>query len=330
MTTRPTNSRTVPGYTVAGYTVATAGFQEIISRSNCGRSPTACGPVGLDSPILNNPTVMNFQRRAGFSWDPFKNGKTAIGGGFAMFDVPPLPYEFGLNTSATAPFQIVGSDSKASLGTGIPDPNVSFNPLAIRNRFIDAYPKRADVLNWNVNVEREIASGWTVFAGYVGSRSIHLSAAGDDVNLVQPSAVSGVGYVFPCNPAALTGSNTCATQQTGTRIDQNGGGGAGIRPVLYDGTANYRAFQSQLKKSMSHGVQGQISYTLGKCQDRSSAPVTGDTYLNSIAVPLLLVPATRSGACDFDVRHAFIGTFIWQIPAPKSSPAIVSELIGHW
>ena len=330
MTTRPTNSTTVPGYTVAGYTVPTAGFQEIISLSNCTPGTTACGPVGLDSPIINNPTVMNFEPRFGFAWDPGKNGKTAVRGGFAMFDVLPLPYEFGLNTSATAPFQIIGADSKATLGTGAPDPNVVFNPQAIRNRFIDAYPKRADVLNWNVNVQRELRPGWTLLAGYVGSRSIHLSVASDDINLVPPVAVSGVGYVIPCNPSALSPGNTCANQQTGTRIDSNWGGGAGIRPVLFDGTSSYRSFQAQLKKSLSHGVQGQMSYTLGKCMDRSSAPVTGDTYLNSIAVPLLLASGIRSGACDFDIRQVFIGNFIWQVPAPKSSPAFLSRLIGDW
>lgn len=329
-TTRPKNSGTIPGYTVAGYTVATAGFQQIISLRNCTPKTTACGPVGTDSPILTNPTVVNFEPRFGFAWDPFKNGKTAVRGGFAMFDVLPLPYEFGLNTSATAPFQIIGADSRATLGTGVPDPNISFNPQAIRNRFIDAYPKRADVLNWNFNIEREIAAGWTLFAGYVGSRSIHLSVAADDVNLVQPAAVSGVGYVFPCDPSALSAGATCASQQTGTRIDSNWGGGAGIRPVLFDGTATYRAFQSQIKKSMTHGFQGQASYTLGKCNDRSSAPVTGDTYLNSIAVPLVLVPATRFGPCDFDIRHVFVGTFIWQVPSPKTSSSFVNGLAGGW
>jgi hypothetical protein len=330
MTTRPTNAKTVPGYSVNGYSVAAAGFQEIISLSNCTPGTTACGPVGVSSPISTNPTVMNFEPRVGFSWDPFKNGKTAIRGGFAMFDVLPLPYEFGLNTAATAPFQIIGADARATLGTGAVDPNISFNQQAIRNRFIDAYPKRADVLNWNFNIQRELGRGWTMMAGYVGSRSIHLSAAADDINLVQPALVSGAGYVFPCNPAALGSGGTCAGQQTGTRINSNWGGGAGIRPVIYDGTASYRSFQSQVKKSLSHGVQSQISYTLGKCMDRSSAPVTGDTYLNSIAVPLLLVPSTRSGACDFDLRQVFVGNFIWQVPSHKSSSVLLSKVMQGW
>ena len=53
-----------------------------------------------------------------------------------MFDVLPLPYEFGLNTAATAPFPNLGADPAATLGTGVANPNVNFNRQSIRNRFI--------------------------------------------------------------------------------------------------------------------------------------------------------------------------------------------------
>src|SRR4029077_4508604 len=102
--------------------------------SNCTQSPTACGPGGVHRPIPPNPTTKNIETRAGLAWDPFKKRKTAGRAGFGMFDVLPLPYEFGLNTAATAPFQIIGAAKGATLGSGI-NPNVNFNPLHIRNRF---------------------------------------------------------------------------------------------------------------------------------------------------------------------------------------------------
>jgi outer membrane receptor protein involved in Fe transport len=330
-TTRPTDSHTVPGYTVNGYTVPTAGFQQIQTLLNCTPGTTACGPIGTSSPLSNNPTTMNFEPRIGLSWDPRHNGKTAVRAGFGIFDVLPLPYEFGLNTAATAPFQIIGADPNSTLGTGAPDPNLNFNRQSIRNRMIDPNPHRADVLNWNLNIQHEIANGWTALVGYVGSRSVHLSVASDDINLVQPAFVNGVGFVFPCIPSLIPGysaTNNCSNNQTGTRIDSNWGGGAGIRPVLFDGAASYNAFQSQLKKTWAHGVQGQASYTFGKCRDTSSAPVTGDTYLNSIAVPLLLLKSYRVGACDFDIRQTFTGTVIWDVPGPKTGWQ--SYVAGGW
>src|SRR5258708_17250752 len=148
-------------------------IQEITTITNCATPGVApgpaspCGPVHVNSFIASNPTTKNFEPRIGFSWDPLRSGKTAVRAGFGFFDVLPLPYEFGLNTAATAPFQIICSDPNATLGTGTPDTNLNFNRQAIRNRMIDPNPHRADVLNWNLNIQREIANGWTALVGYV-------------------------------------------------------------------------------------------------------------------------------------------------------------------
>ena len=328
--TRPTSPHKLPGYTVNGYTVASAPYQQIESIANCTPGTTACGPVGTDSPIQSNPTKYDFEPRLGFSFDPFGDGKSVIRAAFGIFDVLPLPYEFGLNTAATAPFQIIGADKNAQLGTGVIDPNVGFNRQQIRNRFVEPHPQRAAVYNWNLNVQRDLGAGFTGQVGYVGSRSVHLSVASDDINLVQPISVSGAGLVFPCNPALLPAGKTCAQQQTGTQVDSNWGGNNGIRPVLFDGASSYSGLQAQLKKAESGGVQGQLSYTFSKCRDLSSAPVTGDTFLNSIAVPLLLIKQARLGACDFDIRQVATGSLVYDLPPFSSSNAVVGVLANGW
>jgi hypothetical protein len=303
-------------------------IQEITTLVNCatpGVAPSLtspCGPQHVDSFIKNNPTTKNFEPRIGFSWDPFKKGKTAVRGGFGIFDVLPLPYEFGLNTAATAPFQIIGIDPNGTLGSGV-DPNISFNPNKIRNRYIDQNPKRADVLNWNLNVQQQLGTSWTLIMGYVGSRSVHLSVAADDINLVPP-VLTANGILIPSGTYQLDPNWGGANGG----ITPGAPGGAGIRPVLFDGESTYHGFQTQLKREMSHGLQGQVSYTLGNCKDTSSAPVTGDTYVNSVAVPLLLSKPYRVGPCDFDIRHTLVGTMIWDVPGPKSGMA--SYLAGGW
>lgn len=330
MTTKAKDANTLPAYTVNGYSVAAAGFQEIQSLSNCTPGTTACGPVGTSSPTHSNPTVWNFEPRIGLAWNIFGSGNTVLHAGVGMFDVLPLPYVFGLNTAATAPFQIIGSDKHATLGTGQPDPNISFDRQKIRNRYIQPNPKRADVYNWNVYVQQNLGASFTLMVGYVGSRSLHLSAAADDINLVQPTFVAGTGIVFPCDPSQLGAGQTCADTQTGTRIDSNWGGGAGIRPVIFDGASSYNSIQSQLQKQMGHGIQGQFAYTFSHCNDLSSAPVTGDTYLNSIAVPLMLVKKARVGACDFDIRQVGSGNLIWDVPAPHAAHGITNFVTNGW
>src|SRR5258708_12902054 len=55
MTTRPTDSHTIPGYTVNGYTVATAVFQEIKTLANSTPRTTPCVPLGTTIPPSINP-----------------------------------------------------------------------------------------------------------------------------------------------------------------------------------------------------------------------------------------------------------------------------------
>jgi hypothetical protein len=325
-TTKPGNSSKLPAYTVNGYTVASAPFQIITTLQNCQASPTACGPVGVDTEFASNPTKFDFQPRLGFAYDPFGNARTAIRGSAGIFDVLPLPYEFGLNNAASAPFQIVGADPAATLGTGSTDANVSFNPQTVRNRYIEQHPQRAAVYNWNVNVQQEFGRGFTLTAAYVGSRSTHLSVTADDINLTPAQLISGVGIVLPCNPSV----GTCSSGTTTPRIDSNWGGGSGIRPAVYDGAATYQAFQGQLKVRAKNALEGQFSYTYGHCNDLSSAPVTGDTYLTSIAVPLLTEKSARLGPCDFDIQQVAIGNVIWTISAPNFENRFATFITHGW
>src|SRR5712691_515690 len=70
-----------------------------------GSLPPFPGCTGA-APYYSNPTTLNFEPRFGFAWDPRGDGKTAVRGGFAMFDILPLPGYFYTQQGIEAPFYL--------------------------------------------------------------------------------------------------------------------------------------------------------------------------------------------------------------------------------
>jgi TonB-dependent receptor-like protein len=291
-------------------------------------------------PIFSNPTLRNFEPRIGFAWDPRGNGKTAVRGGYAIFDVLPLPGYFF--SQAWAPFFLTGTvaDPAALAGTlGIPpDPNnpksaYSYffpktaqagcpSPLgtcSLTASFTESNPKRNYVQQWSINVQHEIVPNLTATVGYVGSHGVHQLIRGDDFDMVIPTQTSA-GWLWPLSPTG--GPATLAM-----RINPNFGL---IRGLSWGTDSTYEALQLNVQKRMSHGLQFGGSYTYGKSKDSDSATILGDAFSNSITTWFPFAPSISRGLSDYNITHTASINGIWDIPGPKSLHGPAGALVNGW
>lgn len=272
----------------------------------------------LGDPYFSNPTLRNFEPRVGFAWDPFSSGKTSIRAGFGVYDVLPLLYEFQLLDALSAPFFEIGATTScaklppaaatAKCAAVAPGGDAQFltgNPATFGQSYFDANPPRNYVLQWNLNIQRQLANNLSLTIGHVGSRGIHQPFRSEDADLVLPT-LTPQGYLWP-SPAG-----------SGTKLNPNAGT---IRALMWRSDSYYEALEVGLKKIMSHGFQAQSSFTWGRSIDTSSATNAGDAYGNSVPSLHWFDPRLSRGPSDFNIGKVLVLNGIWNVPgAPVSGP----------
>jgi hypothetical protein len=267
----------------------------------------------VGSPLYSNPTLHNFDPRVGFAWDPFHNGKTAVRGGFGMFDNLPLPYVFV--RAGGFPFEVIGNAvnlAPLSFYTGAvanlaPGGNPTIN-------IIEQNPHRSYAMQWNLTVQRELAPNLTAVVGYAGSVGEHLPVGSDDADTVIPTNTPQ-GYLFP-NPV-----------NSGTTINPNFGD---ISATFFAGHSSYHALELGVQKKMSHGVQFQGAFTWSKNIDNGSSITYGNGFTNSISsLPYFNLNLVR-GVSDFNIGRTLVISATWQVPSPKSFSGPAKWITNGW
>jgi hypothetical protein len=289
----------------------------------------------VGTPLFKNPTLRNFEPRLGFAWNP-RSGKTLFRGGFGIFDVLLLPYEFTLTFQRAAPFTrtIVGIDPPAgSLPTGAYQQfiNQSDTNLAY---YADPTPKRNYVMQWNLSVARELTSTLALTVGYVGSRGVHQPYRVDNIDMVLPTLTSA-GYLWPCGPdgvgdscqAGFLSTGTQAAPEPSAKLNPNFGR---VNATLWQANSFYDAMQVDVAKRASHGFTFHAAYTWGKSIDTLSATEADDAFPNGIFNQLFIDQRTTRGLSDFNVAQTLVLSATWEVPGPRKDSRLPEWALGGW
>jgi hypothetical protein len=156
------------------------------------------------------------------------------------------------------------------------------------------YPKFPYALEYNLNVQRELAQGMILAAGYFGTRGNHLTREAEE---------------NPFGPAL------------GTRYNPN----LASPPLtdLTDGQSFYNSFPVSVSKHYAHNLFWQASYTLGHSVDDASVDASVESVNDPPTSQNIFDRKGSRGPSDFDIRHNFAANVVYEPPGR-------GRLLGGW
>lgn len=298
----------------------------------------------------------NFAPRVGFAYDVFGNAKTSLRGGFGVFYDTRIPGIINNRFVDLSPFS-----PQLVFQTGVVNPGTFSDPLCTKAAtqaaqgctsqaatypFPFTYPPKSNfnfgvgtfvlswdpvnnyqtptVYNWNLAVEHQLPSNILMRVAYVGSHSSHLT---ETLNL-NPRPVGGTSTTpFRLNAIAATVTTpfpgcTAANCPLFSTVQQD----------LQDINANYHSLQMGVEKRVSHGLTVLANYTWSRSTDDlpPGAGVLGFDTSSARPWDDPLRHQFDTGPSEFDHKHRFVGSYVWELPGLKGRNALVRGFLGGW
>ena len=166
------------------------------------------------------------------------------------------------------------------------------------------------VYNWNLTLEHQLPSDFSIRLSYVGSRGIHERRAWD------------------FNPAV--GSAAASTKTTHARRLFAPYYASGLTGYNDNGVARYNSLQASLLKRYSHGFTIQMNYTFSKSIDDIGSGLQGNGGDSVLPWYSPFYDTMLKGPSDFDHAHRIVTSYVWDVPFANYMKGLTKGVLGGW
>jgi hypothetical protein len=275
-----------------------------------------------ESPVggLWRPDRNNLAPRAGLAWDVTGDGKTSLRAGygigyernfgnvtFNMMFSPPHYALVALLSGVDIPQErnLITNDPHGPLsGTG----STVLPPSDLRH--VDENIRTAYAHFWSVSLQREVFTSNYAAIDCTGSKGVDLYSIAD------PNR-PGSAAVYLGGPPGL---DRMDSQYSALNTRGN------------DGWSNYHGLTLGLdaRRIAGSGLQLTARYTLGFAKDNLSSTFSESYNQYNLGFLDAYDPGLDYGWADYDVRHRFVMSGIWQVPLGHGSSGLSRALLGDW
>jgi hypothetical protein len=281
---------------------------------------------------LYEPDRNNFAPRVGFAWSPSRlvsldtENKLVVRGGFGV-NYNRIPVNVFENTRGNPPFlaryRICCGTSAADFSTPFAGGQILYATGATNSPF--SFPVNA-ALALPINPATGIPA-------VRGGTEVELYGAPADVTTPYVYTYSlEAQYSLPADLTAAVGYQGSSGRHLVRLIDQrflypNPGDFFASRIIfpLTDTNSSYNALIARLSRRLTRGVMFDANYRWSKSIDIVSSEQVGapnPTYP--------LDPREERGPSDYDVRHYFVGSGLWELPVFRNRRDGLGKALGGW